>query len=154
MEIATQISPPNQPIGRLQNKNNKHLRKKPFNLYARKFWFTIGKSNRCTLRFLERRQWQGKAKRYRFFKFLVLCAFILKENASFFDIIGFVNAKQYCEAYADSFEALAVELLQSRPNKSFEIISVSPDDPGIRALNVRRQTNVGLDCRLSTKVRV
>lgn len=42
----------------------------------------------------------------------VLCAFILKENAMFFETMGFVNAKQYCEAYADSFEALAIELLQ------------------------------------------
>ena len=35
---GAQISPPTQPIGRLK----KHLRKKPFHLYPRKFWFTIG----------------------------------------------------------------------------------------------------------------
>ena len=47
-------------------------------------------------------------------------------------------------AYADSFEGLAVELLQSRPQKSFELISVSPQDPGIRALVYRRRVSEGL----------
>jgi len=41
IDIGTHVSPPNQPIGSLQN-GKTHLRKKSYCLYLPKFWFTIG----------------------------------------------------------------------------------------------------------------
>ena len=72
----------------------------------------------------------------------MLCSIVkvLKNFKLLFNII-FKVSNIFILAYADSFEALAVELLQSRPQKSFELISVSPQDPGIRALVYRRRVS-------------
>jgi hypothetical protein len=53
-------------------------------------------------------------------------------------------SKDYCDAYAESFEKISVELLQSRPSKSFQLISVSAEDPAAAALSFRRKRSIML----------
>ena len=59
-------------------------------------------------------------------------AFVLRDNAKFFGKTGFQNAQKFCVHYSDIYEELAIELLQCRPSRAFEIISKSHLDPSYK----------------------
>jgi hypothetical protein len=83
------------------------------------------------------KEWNSKDEEHQkklklFLEEAAVSAFVLRDNAKFFGKTGFVNAQKFCFHYSDIYEELAIELLQCRPSRAFEIISKSHLDPSYK----------------------